>query len=60
MSVAAALSGGCSALLTNARELQAVPGLRILQLKDVAAVTSSHGLPPFIAVFELVSQKRLR
>ncbi len=34
--VSAALSGGCSALLTNDRELPAVPGLRILQLKDFA------------------------
>ncbi len=34
--VSAALSGGCSALLTNDRDLPAVPGLRILQLKDFA------------------------
>lgn len=32
--VAAALSCGCSALLTNDRDLPAVPGLRVLQLKD--------------------------
>jgi predicted nucleic acid-binding protein len=32
--VAAALSGGCSVLLTNDRDLPAVPGLRILQLRD--------------------------
>jgi predicted nucleic acid-binding protein len=30
--VSAALSGSCSALLTNDRDLPAVPGLRILQL----------------------------
>ena len=35
--ISAALSGGCSALLTNDRDLPAVPGLRILQLKDFAA-----------------------
>ncbi len=34
--VSAALSGGCSALLTNDRDLPLVPGLRILQLKDFA------------------------
>ena len=32
--VSAALSMGCSALLTNDRELPVIPGLRILQLKD--------------------------
>jgi predicted nucleic acid-binding protein len=32
--VSAALSGGCSVLLTNGRDLPAVPGLRILQLRD--------------------------
>ena len=32
--VAAALSGGCSVLLTNDRDLPAVPGLRVLQLRD--------------------------
>jgi len=35
--ISAALSGGCSALLTNDRDLPAVPGLRILQLKDFAS-----------------------
>lgn len=30
--VSAALAGGCSVLLTNDRDLPAVPGLRILQL----------------------------
>ncbi len=35
--VSAALSGGCSVLLTNDRDLPAVPGLRILQLRDFAA-----------------------
>lgn len=34
--ISAALSSGCSALLTNDRDLPAVPGLRILQLKDFA------------------------
>jgi predicted nucleic acid-binding protein len=34
--VSAALSGGCSVLLTNDRDLPAVPGLRILQLRDFA------------------------
>jgi predicted nucleic acid-binding protein len=34
--VAAALSGGCSALLTNDRDLPSVKGLRILQLRDFA------------------------
>lgn len=34
--VSAALSGGCSVLLTNDRDLPAVPGLRILQLEDFA------------------------
>jgi predicted nucleic acid-binding protein len=34
--VSAALSGGCSVLLTNDRDLPAVPGLRILQLGDFA------------------------
>lgn len=34
--ISAALSGGCSALLTNDRDLPAVPGLRILQLEDFA------------------------
>lgn len=32
--VSAALSGGCSAFLTNDRDLPLVPGLRILQLRD--------------------------
>ncbi len=32
--VSAALSAGCSALLTNDRELPVIPGLRILQLED--------------------------
>ena len=35
--ISAALSGGCSALLTNDRDLPAIPGLRILQLEDFAA-----------------------
>ena len=35
--VSAALSGGCSVLLTNDRDLPAVPGLRILQLRNFAA-----------------------
>ena len=34
--ISAALSGGCSVLLTNDRDLPAVPGLRILQLQDFA------------------------
>lgn len=34
--ISAALSGGCSALLTDDRNLPSVPGLRILQLKDLA------------------------
>jgi predicted nucleic acid-binding protein len=34
--VSAALSGGCSVLLTNDRDMPAVPGLRILQLRDFA------------------------
>ena len=34
--VSAALAGGCSALLTNDRDLPTIPGLRILQLKDFA------------------------
>jgi predicted nucleic acid-binding protein len=34
--ISAALSGGCSVLLTNDRDLPAVPGLRVLQLKDFA------------------------
>jgi predicted nucleic acid-binding protein len=34
--LSAALSGGCSVLLTNDRDLPAVPGLRILQLRDFA------------------------
>jgi predicted nucleic acid-binding protein len=34
--ISAALSGCCSALLTNDRDLPAVPGLRILQLEDLA------------------------
>jgi predicted nucleic acid-binding protein len=34
--ISAALSGGCSALLTNDRDLPAVPGLRILQLEGFA------------------------
>jgi predicted nucleic acid-binding protein len=32
--ISAALSGGCSVVLTNDRDLPAVPGLRILQLRD--------------------------
>jgi predicted nucleic acid-binding protein len=32
--VSAALSAGCSALLTNDRQLPVIPGLRIVQLKD--------------------------
>jgi predicted nucleic acid-binding protein len=32
--VSAALAGGCAVLLTNDRDLPAVPGLRILQLED--------------------------
>jgi predicted nucleic acid-binding protein len=35
--ISAALSGSCSVLLTNDRDLPAVPGLRILQLRDFAA-----------------------
>jgi len=35
--ISAALSGGCSVLLTNDRDLPRVPGLRILQLRDFAA-----------------------
>jgi predicted nucleic acid-binding protein len=35
--VSAALAGGCSALLTNDRDLPTIPGLRILQLQDFAA-----------------------
>ncbi len=35
--ISAALSGGCSALLTNDRDLPEIPGLRILQLEDFAA-----------------------
>ena len=35
--ISAALSGGCSALLTNDRHLPEIPGLRILQLEDFAA-----------------------
>ena len=34
--ISAALSGGCSVLLTNDRDLPAVPGLRILQLRNFA------------------------
>jgi predicted nucleic acid-binding protein len=34
--ISAALSGGCSVLLTNDRDLPTVPGLRILQLEDFA------------------------
>jgi predicted nucleic acid-binding protein len=37
LQIAAALTGGCSILLTNDRELPAVRGLRILQLEDYAA-----------------------
>lgn len=32
--VSAALTGRCTALLTNDRDLPAVPGLRVLQLRD--------------------------
>jgi predicted nucleic acid-binding protein len=35
--ISAALSGGCSAFLTNDRDLPAIPGLQILQLEDFAA-----------------------
>ena len=35
--MAAALSGGCSALLTNDRDLPSVPGLRVLQLGDLVS-----------------------
>ena len=35
--IAAALSGGCTVLLTNDREFPVVPGLRILQVRDFAA-----------------------
>ena len=35
--VSAALARGCSALLTNDRDLPTIPGLRILQLRDFAA-----------------------
>jgi predicted nucleic acid-binding protein len=34
--ISAALSGGCSALLTNDRDLPAIPGLPILQLEEFA------------------------
>jgi predicted nucleic acid-binding protein len=34
--VSAALSGGCSVLLTNDRALPAIPGLRVLQLRNFA------------------------
>jgi predicted nucleic acid-binding protein len=34
--ISAALSGGCSVLLTNDRDLPAVSGLRVLQLRDFA------------------------
>jgi predicted nucleic acid-binding protein len=35
--ISAALSGGCSVLLTNDRDMPAVPGLRILQFREFAA-----------------------
>lgn len=34
--ISAALTGGCSVLLTNDRDLPTVPGLRILQLRNFA------------------------
>jgi predicted nucleic acid-binding protein len=34
LQLAAALSAGCSAFLTNDRDLPALPGLRILKLRD--------------------------
>jgi predicted nucleic acid-binding protein len=34
--ISAALSGACSVLLTNDRDMPSVPGLRILQLRDFA------------------------
>jgi predicted nucleic acid-binding protein len=36
LQLAAALSGGCSAYLTNDRSLPRIPGLEILQVKDYA------------------------
>jgi predicted nucleic acid-binding protein len=36
LQITAALSGGCSVLLTNDRALPAVPGLRVIQLRDFA------------------------
>jgi hypothetical protein len=37
LQLAAAVSGWCSAHLTNDRSLPRIPGLEILQLKDYAA-----------------------
>ena len=37
LQVTAALLGGCAAFVTNDRRLPAIPGLKILQLKDYAA-----------------------
>jgi predicted nucleic acid-binding protein len=34
LQLAAALSAGCSAFVTNDRDLPALPGLRILKLRD--------------------------
>lgn len=39
LQLAAALAGGCRVYLTNDRELPAVPGLRILQLRDYLPTT---------------------
>jgi predicted nucleic acid-binding protein len=36
LQIAAALGGGCSTLVTNDRRFPEVPGLRIVQLSDVA------------------------
>jgi len=36
--LSAALSGGCTAMVTNDRRLPAVPGLRVLELREYARV----------------------
>ena len=36
LQLSAALSGGCTAMLTNDRRLPVVPGLRVLELREYA------------------------
>ena len=45
LQLAAALSAGCSAFVTNDRDLPGVPGLRVLKLRDYLPAPAPGSLP---------------